>query len=128
MPELGKGCVARFNSPGPSAAVIEDYRAAGVRSGWTPATAQPAGHAIMHKSALTIDVWVNTGDDRGMYVMRVYRAGPIIPPRRTTARTLAASLAGPLLAEQRKGSISFLCKTRQIQTRLTIPSSSGPVL
>lgn len=74
MTELGKGCVARFNSPRPSAEVIERYRAAGLRNGWTLATSQPEGHAVLHKGTLTIDVWVNTRDDRGMYVMRVFHA------------------------------------------------------
>jgi hypothetical protein len=73
-PELGKGCAARFNSPRPRAEVIERYRSAGVRNGWTLATPQPQDHAVMHKGKLTLDVWANTRDDRGMYIMSVRRA------------------------------------------------------
>jgi len=70
-PELGKGCAARFNSPRPRAEVIERYRSAGVRNGWTLATPQPQDHAVMHKGKLTLDIWANTRDDRGMYIMSV---------------------------------------------------------
>lgn len=73
-PELGEGCVARFNSPRPPAEVIERYRAAGVRNGWTLAQPQPTGHALMHRGGLTIDVRANTRDDRGLYVMSIRRA------------------------------------------------------
>ena len=71
QPELGKGCAARFNSPRPRAEVIERYRSAGVRNGWTLATPQPSDHAVMHKGTLTLDVWANTRDDQGMYIMSV---------------------------------------------------------
>jgi hypothetical protein len=70
-PELGKGCAARFNSPRPRAEVIERYRSAGARNGWTLAAPQPQDHAVMHKGRLTLDVWANTGDDQGMYVMSI---------------------------------------------------------
>lgn len=71
VPELGKGCVARFNSPRPPAEVIERYRSAGVRNGWTLAAPQPQDHAVLRKGTLILDVWANTRDDRGMYVMSI---------------------------------------------------------
>jgi len=74
QPELGKGCAARFNSPRPRGEVIEWYRSAGIRNGWILATPQPVDHAVMHKGTLTLDVWANTRDDRGMYIMSVRRA------------------------------------------------------
>jgi hypothetical protein len=72
-PELGKGCVARFNSPRPAAEVIERYRSAGVRHGWTLVTSQPSGRAVLRRGDLTLEVWENTWDDRGLFMMSIRR-------------------------------------------------------
>lgn len=71
LPELGRGCVARFNSPRPPAEVIQRYRSAGVRNGWTLAEPQRDGHAVMSRGTLVLHVRVNTWSDRGMYVMSI---------------------------------------------------------
>jgi hypothetical protein len=73
QPEIGKGCAARFNSPRPPAEVIERYRSAGVGHGWTLAAPQPANRAVLRRGDLTLEVWENRWDDRGMYLMSIRR-------------------------------------------------------
>ena len=74
LPELGNGCVARFNSGLPPTQVIDHYRTRGAAAGWEVTGSQSSSHAEVSNTAWTVQVRVNH-NDFGMYVLRVFPRG-----------------------------------------------------
>ncbi len=72
MPELGEGCVARFNSGLPSTQVVDHYRAGGRAAGWVETGSQSSSHAEVSNTAWTVQVRVNQDDEFGLYVLQVF--------------------------------------------------------